>query len=156
MCIRDRTRCAQTCSEKRGFFPAPTHSSKSIPQCFSPQKRCPPPRTSARFHACFGTGFVYMFHYLNSNTIPVIAVYEMLHTKLSYPKNRSGLGQEQPPGERNNKERDRHRLRPGLRTDYGDDGRTSQSLEHCPSRLLASLFRALLIRGFPIIVVIRS
>ena len=49
-----------------------------------------------------------------------------------------------------------NRLRPGLRTGYADDGRTSQGLEHCPSRLLASLFQALPIRGSPSIVVIRS
>ena len=49
-----------------------------------------------------------------------------------------------------------NRLRPGLRTGYADGGRTSQGLEHCPSRTLASLFQALPIRGSPIIVVTRS
>ena len=41
-------------------------------------------------------------------------------------------------------------LRPGLRTAYAEGRRTSQGLEHCPSRLLASLFQALLIRGSPV------
>ena len=57
---------------------------------------------------------------------------------------------------RNQKVRGPDRLRPGLRTGYADDGRTSQGLEHCPSRFLASLFQALLIRGSPIIGVTRS
>ena len=47
-------------------------------------------------------------------------------------------------------------LRPDLRTGYADGGRTSQGLEHCPSRTVASLFQVLPIRGSPSIVVIRS
>ena len=49
-----------------------------------------------------------------------------------------------------------NRLRPGLRTTCADGGRTSQGLEHCPSRPLASLFQALPIRGSPSICVTRS
>ena len=47
-------------------------------------------------------------------------------------------------------------LRPGLRTAYAEGGRTSQGPEHCPSRPLASLFRALPIRGSPAFEVSRS
>ena len=47
-------------------------------------------------------------------------------------------------------------LRAGLRTGYAEGGRTSQGLEHCPSRILASLFQALPIRGSPAFGVTRS
>ena len=51
---------------------------------------------------------------------------------------------------------DANRLRTGLRTGYADGERTPQGPEHCSSRILASLFRALPIRGSPSIVVTRS
>lgn len=59
-----QTRCAQTCSVKQGFFSTPAHSSKSIPQCFSPQKRCPPSRTPVRFHAYSGASGIWMLRAL--------------------------------------------------------------------------------------------
>ncbi len=49
-----------------------------------------------------------------------------------------------------------NRLRTGLRTGYADGERTPQGPEHCSSRILASLFRALPIRGSPSIIVTRS
>ena len=56
---------------------------------------------------------------------------------------RTGSGAAHPQAEAPN------RLRPDLRTGYAEGGRTSQGPEHCPSRSVASLFRALPIRGSP-------
>ena len=59
-------------------------------------------------------------------------------------------------GEGAQKQQGGNRLRPGLRMGYAEEGETSQDPGHCLSRILASLPRVLLIRGFVLFGVTRS